>query len=175
MVIFLTGYMASGKTTLGRAFARANGMQFIDLDFYIEQRFRKTISRIFAEEGEDRFRQIEKSMLREVGEFCDTVISCGGGTPCFFDNMDYMNSRGITVWLNADIPTTVRRLIEAKEKRPIVKQLSDEELPRFITTHLNERIPYYSKAHITLDANSLESREQIATTIEKLRSIIDNQ
>ncbi|MDE6559055.1 MAG: shikimate kinase [Muribaculaceae bacterium] len=175
MTIFLIGYMASGKTTLGRAFAKANGLQFIDLDFYIEQRFRKSISQIFAEEGEERFRQIERAMLREVGEFCDAVISCGGGTPCFFDNMDYMNSQGITVWLDADIPTTTRRLLEAKGKRPIVMKLTPEQLPSFIETHLAARRPHYSKAHIRLDSNLLESRHQIAQTIQTLQSIIDNQ
>lgn len=175
MIIFLIGYMASGKTTLGRALADASGLQFIDLDFYITQRFRKSVSEIFAQEGEERFREIEREMLREVGEFCDVVVSCGGGTPCFFDNMDYMNSRGLTIWLQADTPTTVRRLLEAKGKRPIVMQLSAEDLPDFVESHIEERRPFYSKARIRLDSNQLESREQIAATVEKLADIIEKQ
>lgn len=82
MTIFLIGYMASGKTTLGRALARELGFRFIDLDFYIEQRFRHRIPELFAHNGEAGFRDIEGRMLRESGEFCDTVVSCGGGTPC---------------------------------------------------------------------------------------------
>lgn len=164
--------MASGKTPLGRAFARDAGLQFIDLDFYIEQRFRKSVCQIFADEGEDRFRGIEKAMLREVGEFCDVVVSCGGGTPCFFDNMEFMNSHGVTVWLDADVPTTVRRLLAAKGKRPIVMKLSAEELPAFVESHLQDRLPFYSQAQIRLDSNQLESRDEIAATIENLKSLI---
>ena len=100
--IFLVGYMGAGKTTLGRALAKATGMQFIDLDCYIEERFRKTIAQIFAEKGEEHFRDLERRMLHEVGEFEDVIISTGGGTPCFFDNIEYMNSQGTTVYL--DVP-----------------------------------------------------------------------
>ncbi|MBD5296207.1 MAG: shikimate kinase [Bacteroides sp.] len=173
MTLFLIGYMASGKTTLGRAFARATGMQFIDLDFYIEQRFRKSISQIFAEEGEERFREIEREMLHEAGEFCDAVISCGGGTPCFFDNMDFMNERGTTVWLRASVDRTVHRLLEAKTRRPIVERIPREELSDFIATHLNERIPYYSKARIEFDSNELEFRRQIDEQVNRLRSLLE--
>ena len=92
--IFLIGYMGSGKTTLGKAFARAMQLQFIDLDWYIEERFHKTVQELFAERGENGFREIERNMLHEVGDFEDVLIAAGGGTPCFFDNMDYMNSVG---------------------------------------------------------------------------------
>ena len=89
--IFLTGYMGSGKSTLGLRLAQKAGLSFIDLDHYIETRFRKTINEIFAEKGEKEFRIIERNMLREVGEFEDVIIATGGGAPCFFDNIDYMN------------------------------------------------------------------------------------
>lgn len=172
MTIFLVGYMASGKTTLGRAFARATGRQFIDLDFYIRQRFRKSVSSIFEEEGEDRFREIERAMLREVGEFCDAVISCGGGTPCHFDNMDYMNSRGVTVWLEADVECTVRRLLEAKGRRPIIEAQNRQDLPAFVERHLAERRPYYSRALVRFPSNQLESREEIAAQVSKLATLL---
>ena len=100
--IFLIGYMGAGKTTLGKAFARAMGLAFVDLDWYIEERFHKTIRQIFSERGEDGFRELEKRMLHEAGDFEDVVISVGGGTPCFFDNMDYMNQTGETVFLDVD-------------------------------------------------------------------------
>ena len=87
--IFLVGFMGCGKSTLGRALAKELGWDFIDLDFYIEQRFRRTVPQLFAERGEEEFRRIESSMLREAGEFDDVVVSCGGGTPCHDDNMAY--------------------------------------------------------------------------------------
>ena len=90
--IFLLGFMGAGKTTLGRALSNELKLSFCDLDLYIEQRFRKSVSEIFAQKGEQTFREIEKAMLHEVGEFEDIVISCGGSTPLFFDNMDYIVS-----------------------------------------------------------------------------------
>ena len=127
--IFIIGYMACGKTTFGRALARRLGYDFIDLDFYIEQRFRRSVRQIFADSGEEEFRRLEASMLREAGEFENVVVACGGGTPCFFDNMEYMNSRGTTVWLQASVRRTVERLLRAVGKRPLTAQVSPEELP----------------------------------------------
>ena len=91
--IIIIGYMGAGKTTVGRALAKETGMQFYDLDWYIEGRMHKTVSQLFAERGEESFRRIEHNMLHEAAEFEDVIISCGGGTPCFFDNMEYMNAR----------------------------------------------------------------------------------
>lgn len=174
MTIFLTGYMASGKTTLGRALAREAGMQFIDLDFYIEQRFRKKISEIFAERGEEGFRRMESAMLHEVGEMEDVIVSCGGGTPCQGDNMEFMNSRGVTLWLEAPVSVIVRRLLVAVTRRPIVERYSAEELPGFVEKHLAERTPYYSKAQMRVDASDLESRPAIARTVKDLLERLKN-
>ena len=91
--IILIGFMGAGKTTIGRQLALALGLQFYDLDWYIEMRYHKKVSDIFAEEGEEHFRDLERRMLHEVAEFEDVVISCGGGTPCFGDNMQYMNQQ----------------------------------------------------------------------------------
>ena len=99
--IFLIGFMGSGKTTLGKALAQKLGVDFIDLDLYIETRYHKTVREIFAESGEERFRQIEKSLLHEVADFENVIIAAGGGTPCFFDNIDYMNGHGTCVYLKA--------------------------------------------------------------------------
>ena len=107
--IFLTGFMGAGKTTLGRAFAKDTGLSFIDLDWYIEERFHKTISELFAERGEEGFRNLERKMLMEVGMFEDVVISTGGGTPCFSDNMEFMNAHGVTVLLK--LPSLYRLLL----------------------------------------------------------------
>lgn len=92
--IIIIGYMGAGKTTIGKALAKDLGIMFYDLDWYIESRMRKTVKQIFDEVGEDGFRQIEHNMLHEVAEFENIVLSCGGGTPCFFDNMEYMNLCG---------------------------------------------------------------------------------
>ena len=170
--IFLIGYMGSGKTTLGKAFARTLGLEFIDLDWYIEGRFHKSVSQIFAEKGERGFRKTERKMLHEVGEFEDVVVAAGGGTPCFFDNIDYMNKAGQTVFL--DVPTEVlfRRLKVGKAKRPLLAGKSDDQLVNTITTALAKRLPYYEKASYRLNASMLESRSQINESVENLRRIL---
>lgn len=173
MTIFLIGYMASGKTTLGKALARAIGYDFIDLDRYIEQRFRKKISEIFAFEGEEGFRKKEYAMLHEAGEFCNTIVSCGGGTPCFFDNMEFMNSRGVTLCLNASLECTVRRLLCAKNKRPIVEGKTADELPSFISTHLKDRAPFYNKAHYQIDSDLIENRPDIEIKVNEIRTLLN--
>ncbi len=170
--IFLTGYMGAGKTTLGKAFARELGLSFIDLDWYIESRFHKTIPQLFAERGEDGFRRVEQNMLHEVGEFEDVVVSTGGGTPCFFDNMDYMNVQGQTVFLDVDVETLFRRLRVATQQRPILRGKSEEELRVFIEKALADRSPYYTKARYRFDGNQLENREQIADSVLRLRKLL---
>ena len=167
--IFLLGYMGAGKTTLGRALATALGLQFIDLDCYIEERFRKTISQIFAEKGEDEFRNIERRMLHEAGEFENVIISTGGGTPCFFDNVEYMNAQGTTVFLDVPLERLFIRLSIARNKRPLIKDKSDEELRTFIAGQLQARLPHYSKAMHTFKADKLEDRTQINMSVEAFR------
>ena len=131
--IFLIGYMGAGKTTLGRALAKELNIQFIDLDSYIEERLCKSVSQIFAEKGEAGFRDIERRMLHEAGEFENVIISTGGGTPCFFDNIEYMNGQGTTVFLDVPIDRLFIRLSIARKKRPLIMNKSDEELRSFIT------------------------------------------
>ena len=170
--IFLVGYMGAGKTTLGRAFAREMGLSFIDLDWYIEERFHQTISQLFAARGEDGFRRLERNMLHEVGDFENVVISTGGGTPCFFDNMDYMNAQGQTVFLDVDEETLFRRLRVATQQRPILQGKSEAELRAFIGEALAGRMPFYGKARYRFDGSRLESREQIAESVEQLHALL---
>ena len=170
--IILIGYMGSGKTTVGKALSKETGMMFYDLDWYIESRMRKTVSQIFAEKGEEGFRKIEYNMLHEVAEFEDVIISCGGGTPCFFDNIDYLNQQGDVVYLKATPETLYKHLLMAKIERPLLKDKTPEELIDYITEHLKERAPYYEKAHYTLDVNVLDNNDKIATSVERIKSLL---
>ncbi len=170
--IILVGYMGSGKTTVGKALSKETGMMFYDLDWYIESRMRKSVSQIFAEKGEEGFRKIEYNMLHEVAEFEDVIISCGGGTPCFFDNMDYLNQQGDVVYLKATPETLYKHLLMAKVERPLLKGKSSEELVAYITEHLKERAPFYEKARYTLDVNVLDEYDKIKDSVEGLRSLL---
>ena len=168
--IILVGYMGSGKTTVGKALSKETGMMFYDLDWYIESRMRKSVSQIFAEKGEEGFRKIEYNMLHEVAEFEDVIISCGGGTPCFFDNMDYLNQQGDVVYLKASPETLYKHLLMAKVERPLLKDKSPEELIGYITEHLKERAPFYEKAKYTLDVNVLDEYDKIKESVAALRA-----
>ena len=170
--IILIGYMGSGKTTVGKALSKETGMMFYDLDWYIESRMRRSVSQIFAERGEEGFRQIEYNMLHEVAEFENVIISCGGGTPCFFDNMDYLNQQGDVVYLKATPETLYTHLLMAKVERPLLKDKSPEELIAYITEHLKERAPFYEKARYTLDVNVLDNYDKIAVSVERIKSLL---
>ena len=170
--IILIGYMGSGKTTVGKALSKETGMMFYDLDWYIESRMRKSVSQIFAEKGEEGFRKIEYNMLHEVAEFEDIIISCGGGTPCFFDNMDYLNQQGEVVYLKASPETLHKHLLMAKVERPLLKGKSTEELIAYISEHLKQREPFYEKAHYTLDVNVLDDYDKISLSVQKLRELL---
>lgn len=159
--------MGSGKSTLGRAAARAAGLDFIDLDTYIERRYHADVREIFATRGEDGFRDIERRMLDEVSCFEDVIVACGGGTPCFFDNMELMNSRGLTVMLEASPETLHRRLCHGRAARPLIASLDDGELRTFIADALRARMPHYSKARTRFNADLLEDRDQIRNTVAR--------
>lgn len=170
--IFLTGYMGAGKTTLGKALARHLGLSFIDLDWYIEERFHKSVGELFAERGEAGFRELERGMLREAGEFEDVVVSTGGGAPCFFDNMDYMNRMGQTVFLDVRPDVLFRRLRIAKQQRPILQGKADDELLAFIEEALARRAPFYTQSRYRFCADELESRWQIETAVARLCDLL---
>lgn len=159
--LFIIGYMGCGKTTFGRTLSAVTGKRFIDLDDYIEARHDATVREIFAAKGEAGFREIERDLLHEVAAFDDTIVSCGGGTPCFFDNIDFMNSAGNTLWLKASDDTLFSRLIRKREKRPLLAGKSDDEVRETIDGQLRQRTPFYSKAAYEWQGDSLEDRRQI--------------
>ena len=127
---------------------------------------------MFVERGEAGFRELEKNMLHEVGAFEDVVISTGGGAPCFFDNMDFMNRNGKTVFLNVHPDVLFRRLRVAKQQRPILQGKQDDELKEFIIRALEKRTPFYSQAQYVFNADELEDRSQIEKSVEKLRDLL---
>jgi shikimate kinase len=159
MRIYLVGYMGSGKTTLGRRLARLMGLNFIDLDKYIEERHCRTVQQLFAGEGEEIFRRYERKALEEVAEYDDVVVSTGGGAPCFFDNMALMNRTGTTVFLDLPPAILAGRLLRSKTERPLIKGKTPEELRLFIVKTLAERRPYYEKARFTITRSETPAEE----------------
>ncbi len=171
--IIIIGYMGTGKTTLGKELAKVTGLQFYDLDWYIESRMHKTVAQLFAEKGEEGFRKIERNMLHEVAEFEDVIISCGGGTPCFFDNIDYMNRQGDTVYLKAAPEVLYEHLKMGRVERPLLKDKTADEMRAFIQAQLQKRSPYYEKAKHTLDVNLLDNYQKIKTAADMLCKVVN--
>ncbi|MEG1585641.1 MAG: shikimate kinase [Bacteroidales bacterium] len=169
---FLVGYMGAGKTTLGKIVAQEMNLSFVDLDTYIENRHHKSVSDIFKEKGEAGFRIIEREALQEVSEFVDVLIATGGGVPCFFDNAEWMDQHGLTIYLKTDTDVLFNRLKIARSARPILKDKSDHELRSFIVENLKKREPFYLKSRLIFDANNLDSRSQLLEASEKLISLI---
>jgi shikimate kinase len=173
--IFLIGYMGSGKTTIGKRLAKDLGLQFIDLDAFIENRYRKSILEIFTEKGEINFREIEKKALLEVVQFENTVVSTGGGAPCFFDNMSVMNEVGTTIYLEASIDELSERLSVSKEKRPLLQDKNPEELKAFIGNTLEKRKPFYNQATYIYNTQQIKNSKELDTIVNHLIQYLSKQ
>ena len=168
MRIYLVGYMGCGKSTIGRKVADKLGISFVDLDKYIEERYFKSVPVIFAEEGEERFREKERISLLEVSQFENVIVGTGGGAPCFFDNMEVMNNNGITVYIAPDTDVLATRLLKSKTERPLIAGKSPEELILFINNALLKRAPFYEKAKIIIRGeNNLDPQ----MVIDKIRQL----
>ena len=154
--IYLIGYMGSGKTTVGRSLAEKLNFQFVDIDYFIENRQRKTINEIFSEKGEEAFRLMENMVLKEVATFENVVISTGGGTPCFYDNMEIMNKTGFTVYLKVSSGELAKRLDICKNNRPLLKNKTPHEMVAFILKSLEKREFYYNQAKLVFDAEQID-------------------
>jgi shikimate kinase len=148
--------MGCGKSTLGKKLAHRLGVQFVDMDDYLEERNYKTIPQIFAEEGEPEFRKKERKVLEELAEFTNVVIATGGGAPCFFDNIDLMNRTGKTVFLNMAPSILASRLMHSKTERPLIKGKSKAELIAFIDETLKKRRLFYEKAQYQITNPDIE-------------------
>ena len=151
MKIFLIGFMGCGKTHWGIELSHKLEIPFFDLDSVIEEKEEKDITSIFADMGEEYFRMLEKDVLYMLTESHDSfVMACGGGTPCFFNNIDYMKSRGTTVWINCSVECLHSRLVKEKDKRPLIRSLPDDELKTFIVRKYSDRKIFYQQASIIL-------------------------
>ena len=176
MAIFLIGYMACGKTTLGQALAEAGFAPFVDLDQEIERRSGLSPAQWFDSRGEAAFRAAEMEVLREIAaENPRAVIAAGGGTPCNPSAMDLMLGAGTVVWLEASLERTVDRLLEADGKRPLVASMSRAELVEFIPGHLESRIPHYRRAHIRFDSSLLDNEDELSRTVARFISLFNNR
>jgi len=144
--------MGCGKTHWGKILSEKLHVPFFDLDEEVIKHEGKSINEIFATDGEEYFRLLEKDVLHIITEYNENfVMACGGGTPCYYNNIDYMNREGITVWLNTSIDTLYQRLIGEKDKRPLIKDLSENQLRSYIAKKFSDRKIYYEQASIVID------------------------
>jgi shikimate kinase len=151
MKIFLIGFMGSGKTTFGKKLAKSLDYPFFDLDHQIVDQVNQSIPAYFAQHGELAFRELERKVLQNSNYPSDCVISCGGGTPCFFDNMDWMNKQGLTVYLYMTAAGLAKRLEPGKHQRPLLKDLDQGAMIGFIETKLQERRSFYERAMLQVE------------------------
>lgn len=157
--IFLTGFMGSGKSTIGRKLAQVARREFIDLDEHIETKFNSKISKIFQEQGEERFRVIEAKCLDEVLKMEGSqIVSLGGGTICFFDNLNKIKSQGILIYLDLPPKAIFERIQNSKKQRPLLKNLKQDELLAAIEKRLDERISFYRQADIIVNGLNLTAQ-----------------
>ncbi|MET3732029.1 shikimate kinase [Moheibacter stercoris] len=169
MKISLVGYMGSGKSTIGELLAKTLGIYFIDLDKQIEHKTNQSISDTLKALGEIRFRKLEKATLEEVLSLEDSyVLSLGGGTPVYYDNMNQINLHTHSVYLRMTPMELRNRLVHEKENRPLIARIPDDELPEFIAKHLFERSNFYNQAKSIVDVKS----KSVDELVEEIRLLL---
>ncbi len=156
MTVYMIGFMGSGKSTLGKRLASSAGWKFYDLDSRIEEKEGRTVADIFTKDGEDYFRAAEAAALRNMPDDKDMVVACGGGTPCYKDNMDFMNNTGVTVYLKLDVATLGQRLMNARKNRPLVSDMDQDELLKYIERLLALREKWYKRSQLIVDGIKAE-------------------
>lgn len=176
-IIYLIGYMACGKTTLGRAFRADEVADFVDLDEEIEKQSGMSPSQWFSERGEDAFREFELKILHHISPSDNRqplIVATGGGTPCNAGAMDFMLENGLVIWLKASLNRTVARLLDADGQRPIVTGMDESALRKFIPEHLAARQHIYERAHLCFDSSRLDTSDEIAQTVASFKAILAN-
>lgn len=149
--IVLIGYMASGKSSIGKKLAKKLHFDFVDTDQWIQEKEQKTIAEIFETAGESYFRALEQEAVNMLKDAENTVISTGGGLPCFNNNMDLLLNIGTCIYLKRDVNDLVNRIINSKTERPLANGKSNEELKSFVAEQLELREEFYKRAHFTAD------------------------
>lgn len=162
MRVFLIGYMGSGKSTAGRKLAAALDLTFYDLDELFEEQYKISITSFFERYDENLFRKLESQLLKSCSRFENAVISTGGGTPCFYDNMAWMNENGLTIYLQMPAGSIVSRLQASKKKRPLLAGKNQHQLHSFVREHLVRRNIFYSQANLVVKGESLQTNELVA-------------
>jgi shikimate kinase len=155
MKIFLIGMMGSGKSYWAKYLSNQYKMNWIDLDTAIEKANNLTIEKIFATKGENFFREQEKEILRSIEAKENIIVATGGGTPCFHNNMQWMNEHGTTIWIDEPIDVLVSRLLTEKSHRPLIKNLKENELTDFFSRQLEKRKSFYQQATLHLNSKSI--------------------
>lgn len=155
MKIFLLGFMGTGKSYWGRLWAEQEHLNFFDLDTEIEKYTGLTIPQLFEQYGEAHFREQERERLHHFEKEDHFILSTGGGTPCFYDNMQWMKAHGLTIYLETPLQVLKERLIKEKAHRPLVKHFNEEEMEGFIKNSIQKREIYYKQAHIILSTESI--------------------
>jgi shikimate kinase len=156
MRIFLIGFMGCGKTHWGKLLSAKMKMPFFDLDEKIEENEGRTVAEIFAKEGEEYFRLLEKDVLHLLTESHEGfIMATGGGTPCFYNNIDYLKKQGIVVWINCSTDCLYQRLVKEKDKRPLISNIRDVDLKNYIVKKYSGRKIYYQQANVILPEENI--------------------
>ncbi|MFN5705779.1 MAG: shikimate kinase [bacterium] len=163
--IYLIGFMGSGKSTFGKKLAKELALPFIDLDKEIEVKAKCSITDIFKYLGEDTFRKMESDTLHELSDREEFVMATGGGTPCYFNNIEQINNNGTSIYIELDIQSIYNRLSQAKNIRPTIKDKKEEELLQFIKEKIEERKPIYEKADLIINGLSVNLKEVVSKLI----------
>lgn len=172
MRLYLIGYMGCGKSTIGRKIARFAHLRFVDTDSMVEQREQASVADVITFQGEEYFRSVERSVLESTADEDNVIVSTGGGLPIFGDNMQKISELGLSIYLRRTPKNIMSRLSPyGRQKRPKFRGLNDEELLAFMTTHMAEREPIYSKADVVIDCDPMSDDEIIKLIMRNLKNL----
>ena len=154
--IYIVGYMGAGKTTAAKRLAHRLGWEVADTDALFEEKYRISIDDFFQKYDEPLYRKLESEILKSTESLDKVVISTGGGTACYFDNMDWMNQHGLTVFMRISPAAAVDRVLHSRHKRPLARGKTEAELMEFVSQHYAARMPFYERAQITVKSEDFD-------------------